>query len=97
MFNERQIKQLKALAEPTRAQIVEVLRGKELCACHILDHFSISQPTLSHHMKILTDCGLIKIRKEGIWNHYELQLDQFHALSESLKFEVEACNICEVL
>ena len=89
------IKYLKDL-ECINLERLLLLRGKELCACHILDHFSISQPTLSHHMKILTDCGLIKIRKEGIWNHYELQLDQFHALSDSLKFEVEACDMCAV-
>ena len=96
MFTELQIKQMKALAEPTRAQIVEVLKGKELCACHILDHFSITQPTLSHHMKILTDCGLIKIRKVGTWNHYELQVEQFHALSNTLKIEVLECDECSI-
>ena len=42
------------------------------CGCKILDKFNITQPTLSHHMKILVDCGLVNDRKEGKWHHYSL-------------------------
>jgi len=64
--------QLKALADPTRLKIVDMLSCGELCACMILVRFSITQPTLSHHMKTLCDCGLVHGRKEGKWIYYAL-------------------------
>lgn len=55
---------LKALSDPTRLKIVEMLGGGKLCACKILDNFSMTQPTLSYHMKILADCGLVDVEKD---------------------------------
>lgn len=60
----------KALGDETRLKIIEMLSCGELCACDILESFQITQPTLSYHMKILTDCGLVTARKEGSWIHY---------------------------
>lgn len=60
----------KALSEPNRLMIVDMLSCGELCACKILEELNITQPTLSHHMKILCDCGLVKVRREGKWMHY---------------------------
>jgi len=62
----------KALADQNRLEIVDMLSCGELCACKILERFKITQPTLSHHMKILCDCGLVVGRKEGKWTHYSL-------------------------
>ena len=62
----------KALGDENRVQIVKMLTDGELCACRILDAFNISQPTLSHHMKILTDCNLVNSRKEGKWTYYSI-------------------------
>ena len=62
----------KALADTSRLEIVDMLSCGELCACKILERFQITQPTLSHHMKILCGCGLIVGRKEGKWTHYSL-------------------------
>jgi len=62
----------KALADKNRIMIVDMLSCGELCACKILEKFNITQPTLSHHMKILCDCGLVNGRKEGIWTYYSL-------------------------
>ena len=62
----------KALADPNRLMIVDMLSCGELCACKILEKFNITQPTLSHHMKILCDCGLVNGRKEGKWTYYSL-------------------------
>jgi ArsR family transcriptional regulator len=62
----------KALADKNRLMIVDMLSCGELCACKILEKFDITQPTLSHHMKILCDCGLVKGRKDGKWMHYTL-------------------------
>ena len=62
----------KALADPTRLEIVDMLSCGELCACMILEKFSITQPTLSYHMKTLCDCSLVIGRKEGKWTYYSL-------------------------
>lgn len=69
---EKQILVFKALSDANRMQIVDMLSCGELCACRLLTHFHITQPTLSHHMKVLTDCGLVVARKEGVWMQYSL-------------------------
>ena len=70
----------KALGDSTRLQIVEMLSDGELCACKILEQLNITQPTLSHHMKILCDCGLVKGRKEGKWTHYAISCEVLTAI-----------------
>lgn len=60
----------KALADETRLRIVEMVAGGELCACKILEQFAITQPTLSYHMKILCDSGLLEGRRDGAWMRY---------------------------
>lgn len=65
----------KALGDPNRLRIVNMISGCEKCACVILQAFDITQPTLSHHMKILCDCGLVNVRKEGKWSHYSLNCE----------------------
>jgi ArsR family transcriptional regulator len=62
----------KARPDQHRLMIVDMLSCGELCACVILNKFNITQPTLSHHMKILCDCGLVRGRKEGKWTYYSL-------------------------
>lgn len=62
----------KALSDSNRLKIVEMLSDGEKCGCKLLEAFEITQPTLSHHMKILCDCGLVETRKEGKWSHYSL-------------------------
>jgi len=60
----------KALSDEKRINILSMLSQNELCACRILEEFDITQPTLSHHMKVLCGCGLVKARKEGKWSYY---------------------------
>lgn len=69
---EDNIKILKALGEINRLKIVDMLSSGEKCACIILESFHFTQPTLSHHMKVLMDSGIVKCRKEGTWMHYSL-------------------------
>ena len=56
----------------TEARALSILRGGEKCACELLDDLQISQPTLSHHMKILCDSGVVTCRREGKWSHYSI-------------------------
>jgi len=62
----------RALSDRTRLEILSLLNDGEKCACKLLEKLSISQPTLSHHMKILCDSGLVKSRNEGKWVHYSI-------------------------
>ena len=62
----------KAFCDENRLQILEMLRSGEKCACKLLDELQISQSTLSHHMKILCDSGIVQGRKKGKWVHYSL-------------------------
>lgn len=72
MALKEQEKIFKALADANRLKILTVLVSGELCACKILDDMHISQSTLSHHMKVLTESGVVLARKEGKWTHYSL-------------------------
>lgn len=65
----------KALADKTRLRIVGMLSSEELCGCKILESLNITQPTLSHHMKILCESGLVVARKDGEWLYYSLSED----------------------
>ena len=74
----------KVLSDPTRLEIADMLSCGELCACKILEHFHITQPTLSHHMKNLCDYGLVAGRKEGKWIYYSLQPERVSMLMDCL-------------
>jgi ArsR family transcriptional regulator len=62
----------KAMSDETRLKIIDMLSCGELCACDILEELSISQSTLSYHMKALSESGLINARKDGSWMKYTL-------------------------
>ena len=57
----------KVMSNPKRLKIIDMLSEGELCACKILEEFHITQPTLSHDMKVMCDLGIVKARKEGKW------------------------------
>lgn len=72
----------KALADETRLKIIDMLSCGGLCACDILKSFNITQPTLSYHMKILTQCGIVNANREGAWMHYTLNHKTIQRISE---------------
>ena len=67
---EARAKIFKALCDENRLMILEKLQMGERCTCELLEDFHLAQSTLSHHMKILTESGLVKGRKDGKWTHY---------------------------
>lgn len=71
----------KALSDASRLEIIDILSCGEKCACDILENFEFTQPTLSHHMKVLMECGLVKARKEGLWNYYSLDITNSNKLA----------------
>ena len=69
---EANSKVFKAFCDENRLMILELLQSGEKCACHLLEEVNISQSTLSHHMKILCESGVVKNRKEGKWTYYSI-------------------------
>lgn len=65
----------KAFCDENRIRIIKMLQSGEKCACKLLEEINITQPTLSHHMKILCDSGIVVGRKEGKWTHYSISSD----------------------
>ena len=75
----------KALADPRRMQVLEVIAGKEECACQQLrEHFPISKATLSHHIKELVRAGLVEAHKDGQFLHCEVQREVLEAYTAEL-------------
>ncbi|MBR1823714.1 MAG: winged helix-turn-helix transcriptional regulator [Ruminococcus sp.] len=62
----------KALGDERRIQLLKLLKSGEQCACKLQESMELSQPTLSHHMKILCESGLVDARKEGKWMYYSI-------------------------
>ena len=71
---EENAKLIKALSDPNRLKIIDILSCGERCACDILEYFDFSQPTLSHHMKVLMECNIVNSRKDGLWSYYSLNM-----------------------
>ena len=69
---ERDSKNFKAFCDPNRLKILDILKSGEHCACKLLEILDVSQSTLSHHMKILTESKIVNVRKDGKWSHYSL-------------------------
>lgn len=70
----------KALSDETRLTILEMLSGQEMCACEIIVGLGLSQPTVSHHLKILRQAEIIKDQKDGKWVYYTLNAEVFQSL-----------------
>lgn len=77
---------LKALADPARLRLLSIVassEGQEACVCDLIEPIGLSQPTVSHHLKVLTDAGFLARSKRGTWAYYRLQrgaLDRVAAL-----------------
>lgn len=84
-LKNRQAAVFKALCDPKRLAILELLRGGEKCACKLLESLELTQPGLSYHMKILCDSGLVIGRQEGRWTHYRLDKAGLQKAIELLK------------
>jgi ArsR family transcriptional regulator, arsenate/arsenite/antimonite-responsive transcriptional repressor len=75
----------KALADPTRVAIVNSLSAAdEVCVCNLTETFALSQPTISHHLKILREAGLVESTRRGTWAYYRLVPETIEALRSAL-------------
>lgn len=84
MTSEQIAKIFKSFCDERRIDIIKLLSSGEKCACKLLEELNISQPTLSHHMKILCDAGIVIPRKEGKWTHYRIDKEQSKKIIELL-------------
>ena len=88
----------KAFCDENRLLILEMLQTGEKCACVLLEKLEITQPTLSHHMKILVESGIVASRKEGKWTYYSISAKGcenaailFKNLTTILESKTEGC------
>lgn len=88
----------KALGDENRIHILQLLQNGEICACKLLEELNITQPTLSHHMKILCDSEIVSSRKEGKWMHYSISAEGSENAVQLLKLLTktnECTNNCK--
>lgn len=84
----------KALSDETRLKIVDMLSCGEMCACDILTEFNISQPTLSYHMKILSDSGLVFAKRDGAWMKYTINQEKSNTVIDFLSRLIKEKDDC---
>jgi ArsR family transcriptional regulator len=80
---ERMARVAKALGDPIRMQIVDVLRKHpgQACVCELVPLFDLSQPTVSHHLKVLRDAGIVGSERRGLWAYYYVEPDALDDLA----------------
>ena len=78
---------LRAIADPARLRLVSLIAaqpGAEACVCDLTDNLLLSQPTVSHHLRVLLDAGIVDREQRGRWAYYRLRQEPLRALSEAL-------------
>ena len=75
----------KAFCDETRLMVLSLLQSGEKCACELLEQVNVSQSTLSHHMKILVESGIVVARKDGKWTYYSISQEGSKTAIELLK------------
>jgi ArsR family transcriptional regulator, arsenate/arsenite/antimonite-responsive transcriptional repressor len=83
---ERIARIAKALGDPIRLQLVDVLRkhAGKVCVCELVPLFDLSQPTVSHHLKVLRDAGVVDSERRGLWAYYYVRPEALEELSRWL-------------
>jgi len=85
---ERLARAFKALGDPSRVTLLSVIAAAdngEACVCDLLDSVALSQPTVSHHLKILVDAGLLSREQRGKWAYYRVDQDAMARIGDSLR------------
>jgi ArsR family transcriptional regulator len=80
---ERMGRVAKALGDPIRMQLVDVLRkhAGKVCVCELVPLFDLSQPTVSHHLKVLREAGIVGSERQGLWAYYYVEPESLQELS----------------
>jgi ArsR family transcriptional regulator len=82
---ERLVAAFRALADPTRIEILRLLAAQAgpTCVCDVVEHFHLAQPTISHHLKVLREAGLVRASRRGIWSFYEADRKGLEILADA--------------
>ncbi len=91
---DRRVEVLKALSDRNRLLILDMLSCGEMCACDIMEGLELTQPTISHHMKILVRAGLVKCKKQGKWMCYSVNKPVVDDLFEYINYIVSPKKDC---
>jgi ArsR family transcriptional regulator, arsenate/arsenite/antimonite-responsive transcriptional repressor len=76
----------RALGDPVRLRLAAMIAAKdEICVCELTPHFALSGPTISHHLKVLREAGLVDCERRGTWVHYWIKPEALQSLSTLLK------------
>lgn len=76
------------MADENRLKILKMLYAGEMCVCDITENLKLSQPTVSHHMKVLEDAGFVICKKSGKWSHYVLNQEALDGLHDMMKEQI---------
>jgi ArsR family transcriptional regulator len=92
-------KVFKAFCDETRLEVLSLLQSGEKCACVLLEKVGVGQSTLSHHMKILVNSGVVTARKDGKWTHYSISIagseNAARLLRDLTKVTINKTNDCD--
>lgn len=92
---EKKAKLFKAFCDEKRLRIIDLLKNGELCVCVLTEKMNMPQSSLSHHMKILCDAGIVTGRDEWKWTYYSLNKEMFLYASELLKGMIEGTEFSD--
>mgnify|MGYP002622620907 CR=1 FL=1 len=93
---KKQAELFKALSDENRLKILELLIAGETCGCTLIDKLPISQPTLSYHLKILTEAGITKAKKDGVWMKYTVNKEVLQELVSFLDSIQKSTSVCKL-
>ena len=83
----------KAMSDANRLKIIEMLTQGEKCGCELLEELHVTQPRLSHDMKVLADCGLVSSYRDGKWHHYSINCERFREYKEYIAAITCCCDV----
>jgi ArsR family transcriptional regulator len=86
-------RRLKALADPARLRLLSLIsRCGEVCGCEPVEPLGLSQPTVSHHLKVLVEAGLLERERRGKWIHYRVVPEAVEAIVDALRLPLSAAR-----
>ena len=90
--NKKIVKMLKAIADENRLKMINLLSCENMCSCHFVNVLEISQPNVSHHLKILKEAGLVKTSKRGRWIDYSLNEENIDLIKNEINNILSRCD-----
>jgi len=87
----------RALSDPSRVRILMALRGDELCVCHLVELLRLAPSTVSKHLSVLRQAGLVELRKDGRWANYRITSQTTTAVSQAIRWMMESTKSSQMI